>query len=249
VEQVNASRAYRVLSVEDEPDIQAIIKMCLEAHGGFEVMSCSSGPEALSVAENFAPDLFLLDVMMPGMDGPATLAELHRNPALADVPAIFLTAKVRPQDLASYFALGAKEVITKPFDPTILPGRLLAILEGVGEVSMLDSHQGEAEIEDELAALKEEFISVMAERIEEIDALLVKIGEGEWDGEAAGKVRFLAHKLAGSAGCFGYEKVSETARALENAFDEWLEGRRSYNASAGAQALALFAALDNSRSA
>jgi len=248
MEQESASRAYRVLSVEDEPDIQTIIRMCLEAHGGFEIMSCGSGPEALSMAENFAPDLFLLDVMMPGMDGPATLAELHRKPALADVPAIFLTAKVRPQDLASYFALGAKEVITKPFDPTILPGRLLAILEGVGEVSMLDSHQGEAEIEDELAALKEEFISVMAERIEEIDALLVKIGEGEWDGEAAGKVRFLAHKLAGSAGCFGYGKVSETARALENAFDEWLEGRRSYNASAGAQALALFAALDNSRS-
>jgi len=247
MEQESASRAYRILSVEDEPDIQAIIKMCLEAHGGFEVMSCGSGPEALSAAEKFNPDLFLLDVMMPGMDGPATLAELQRNPVLADVPAVFLTAKVGPRDVAGYFALGAKEVIAKPFDPAVFPGRLQVILEGVNEASMLNSHQGEAEIEDELAALKEEFFSVMVERIEEIDAHLSKIGGGEWDGEIAGKVHFLAHKLAGSAGSFGYEKVSETARALEHAFDDWIEGRRSYNASAGGEALRLFAALKASR--
>ncbi len=107
----------RILFVEDEPDIQQVARMALELAGGFTVEVCSSGPEALERAPGFAPQLFLLDVMMPGMDGPTTLAELRQLPQLAATPVIFMTAKVQPAKVAQYRELGAIDVIAKPFDP------------------------------------------------------------------------------------------------------------------------------------
>jgi two-component system OmpR family response regulator len=92
----------------------------LEDIGGFTVEYCSSGQEVLDVAEKFQPDLLLLDVMMPGMDGPTTLTKLRDMPELATVPAIFMTAKIQLQEVAEYKAMGVVEVIGKPFDPMTL---------------------------------------------------------------------------------------------------------------------------------
>jgi CheY-like chemotaxis protein len=78
---------------------------------------CSSGAEAVAKAAAFAPDLVVLDVMMPGMDGPGTLAALRALPALARTPVVFMTAKVQPAEIAHFRSLGALEVIAKPFDP------------------------------------------------------------------------------------------------------------------------------------
>jgi len=119
----------RILMVEDDPDIRAVAYLSLTAVGGFTVALCASGEEALAQAEAFAPDLLLLDVMMPGMDGPATLAALRAKPALAGVPALFMTAKVQPQEVAHYRDLGAADVLPKPFDPMALPGQLRALWE------------------------------------------------------------------------------------------------------------------------
>lgn len=110
----------RILMVEDEADIREIAQLALEAVGGFQVKLCASGREALQEAPLFAPDLILLDVMMAEMDGPSTLAQLRRLPQLARTPVIFMTAKVQPHEVASYQALGALDVISKPFDPMTL---------------------------------------------------------------------------------------------------------------------------------
>lgn len=117
----------RILMVEDEPDIQEIAGMALEAVGGFEVKICSSGREALQQAPSFAPDLILLDVMMSEMDGPSTLEHLRRLPELAHTPVIFMTAKVQPHEVARYKELGALDVISKPFDPMTLSDNVRAI--------------------------------------------------------------------------------------------------------------------------
>jgi len=106
-----------ILYVEDEADIRTIAKMALEAVGGFTVHACSSGKEALAAAPNAAADLLLLDVMMPGLDGPSTLKALRDIPATASTPVIFMTAKVQPAEIAQYKGLGALDVIAKPFDP------------------------------------------------------------------------------------------------------------------------------------
>lgn len=107
----------KILYVEDEPDIQAIAQIALENVGGFELKICGSGQEAIQQAPGFEPDLILLDVMMPGMDGPTTLQELRKLDKLAKTPVMFMTAKVQPQEIEHFKSLGAIEVIAKPFDP------------------------------------------------------------------------------------------------------------------------------------
>lgn len=117
----------RILYVEDEPDIRAVAKLALEMVGGFTVKICSSGEEALRDAAAFAPDMILLDVMMPGLDGPATLQGLRALAPLATVPVAFMTAKIQPAEVAHYKSLGAMDVIAKPFDPMTLAAQVRAI--------------------------------------------------------------------------------------------------------------------------
>lgn len=114
----------RILYVEDEKDIQAVAQIALEAVGGFTLKICNDGEQALNVAEHFAPDLLLLDVMMPNLDGPATLAELRKITALASTPVIFMTAKVQSHEVEELINLGAVAVIAKPFDPMTLSNQI-----------------------------------------------------------------------------------------------------------------------------
>ena len=117
----------KILYAEDDPDIQAVARMSLEMVGGFEVCACSSGAEALDAASRFAPDLILLDVMMPGMDGIATLERLRGDPRTAFIPVVFMTAKAMPSEVARLRAMGAADVLLKPFDPMTLPITLKGI--------------------------------------------------------------------------------------------------------------------------
>ena len=119
----------RILYAEDEPDIQAVAKLALEMIGGFQVMICNNGSEALQKIPGFTPDLILLDVMMPLMDGPTTLKNLRADPATASIPVIFLTAKVQPPEVAMYQAMGALNVMAKPFDPMTLAAQVKQIWE------------------------------------------------------------------------------------------------------------------------
>jgi len=124
-----ADKLTRILYVEDEPDIQTVARLALETLGGFTVEICSSGNEALSRAPGFQPQLILLDVMMPVMDGPATLKMLRGMPQFASTPVIFMTAKVQPSEVAGYKEIGAVDVIPKPFDPMTLSNQVQVIWE------------------------------------------------------------------------------------------------------------------------
>ena len=118
----------KLLYVEDEADIREVAEFALEDEG-FDIVFCESGEQALEKAGDFKPEVILLDVMMPGMDGPTTLKELRKIPALTDTPVIFLTAKVQPDEVQGYIDLGAVDVIPKPFDPVTLSDQVHAILE------------------------------------------------------------------------------------------------------------------------
>jgi len=110
----------RILYVEDETDIQEVTEATLEVMGDFTVETCSSGQEALNKAADFAPELILLDVMMPGMDGPTTFSELRKIDVTSKTPVIFMTAKVQDHEVEHYIELGAAGVISKPYDPETL---------------------------------------------------------------------------------------------------------------------------------
>ena len=120
---------HRILLVDDDPDIRRIGQLCLVRLGGWEVELADSGQACLELAASWGPDLILLDVMMPGLDGPATLSELQRTPATATIPVIFMTARVQEHEVESYLAQGATGVVAKPFDPMLLPGQLRDIVE------------------------------------------------------------------------------------------------------------------------
>ena len=117
----------RIMHIEDDPSIQQVAKIALEAVGGFTVHTCSSGQQALTDYPAFAPQLILLDVMMPGMDGPTTLQHLQQQYDLSAIPTVFMTAKVQSNEVASYKALGAVDVVVKPFDPMTLSNQIRQI--------------------------------------------------------------------------------------------------------------------------
>lgn len=117
----------RILCAEDVPDIQYVVKLALEMLGGYEVLLCGNGTEVLDQVGGFAPSLILLDVMMPDMDGPTTLERLRGDPNTAKIPVIFLTAKAQASDIKRYQALGALDVIVKPFDPMKLAAQVQEI--------------------------------------------------------------------------------------------------------------------------
>jgi len=124
---VNARELRSILHVDDEPDIREVVQLSLALMEGWNVQSVASGREAFSVLRDAAPDLVLLDYMMPEMDGTAILAALQADPATRHIPVVFMTAKSMPGEVAKLVAAGAAAVIAKPFDPLKLGPQLLDI--------------------------------------------------------------------------------------------------------------------------
>jgi CheY-like chemotaxis protein len=112
--------SHRILIIDDEDDIREVAAMSLETVAGWEVMVANSGAQGLTRAATYKPDAILLDVMMPGMDGPTTFRELRKNPATSKIPVLFLTAKVQATDRRRFADLGIHAVLVKPFDPLTL---------------------------------------------------------------------------------------------------------------------------------
>ena len=124
----------KVLLVEDDDNIRLIAKTSLEGLTSWSVVEANSGLVALNVAGAELPDLILLDVMMPGMDGPTCFSRLKENQATANIPVIFMTAKAQTQEVEEYICLGAAGVITKPIDPMLLPEQITSILAAAEKV-------------------------------------------------------------------------------------------------------------------
>jgi CheY-like chemotaxis protein len=119
----------RILYVDDEADLREIAVMSLELDPEIQVRTAASGAEALEQAKQWQPALILLDVMMPGMDGPTTLAALRADPDTSEIPAAFITAKTHPRHVTDLKALGARAVLAKPFDPMSLAANVRTLLQ------------------------------------------------------------------------------------------------------------------------
>ncbi len=119
--------------VDDHPDLVEILRITLESKG-FNVRCAYSGKELLAVLEKEKPDLILLDIMMPQMDGLEVLTRLKENPDTASIPVIFLTAKGQPEDVIKGYERGAEYYITKPF-------KLTQVLDGINLVLGRDQGQ------------------------------------------------------------------------------------------------------------
>lgn len=194
--------ALRVLHVDDEPDIREVVEVSLGLDPNFEIRSCESGNEAIEVAAGWTPDIILLDVMMPMMDGPATLARLRDDPQTANIPVIFMTARAQTREIDHFRSLGAVGVISKPFDPMTLAPMVRSYVRPK---------------EDPIAIMRVLFV----QRVEKDAAALARLRSALKNGTAEPDmltgIRDIAHGLAGAGGIFGFPEVSDAAAALYKA--------------------------------
>ena len=118
----------KILIIDDEDDIREVAALSLETVAGWEVIVANNGAAGVERAKLDLPDAILLDVMMPGMDGPTTFRELQKSPVTASIPVILLTAKVQSADQRRFADLGVRAVLTKPFDPLLLSNQIEGVL-------------------------------------------------------------------------------------------------------------------------
>jgi two-component system OmpR family response regulator len=192
----------RILHVDDEPDIREVVEVSLGLDPGLATRSCGSGEEALVAAIDWQPDIILCDVMMPVMDGPATLMRLRENALTANIPVIFMTARAQTRELDRFRSLGALGVIPKPFDPMTLAASVRSYLQPPHD-PMDDLRAGFLlRVKKDTAALSQ-------------DRVVLKDGNrlpGTLD-----RIKRIAHGLSGAGGIYGFAEISDAAAALEDA--------------------------------
>lgn len=193
----------RILHVDDEPDIREVVELSLSLDPAFSVRSCASGGDALHAVAEWPPDLILCDVMMPGMDGPATLARLRENPQTAHVPVVFMTARAQTRELEHFKSLGATGVIAKPFDPMTLATAVRSHLRTAG-----------------LSALRAGFLERLRADAAMFGAFREDLAKPDVAFSALDQIKAFGHALCGAAGIFGFQDISRDARALERAIVE-----------------------------
>jgi CheY-like chemotaxis protein/HPt (histidine-containing phosphotransfer) domain-containing protein len=192
----------RILHVDDEPDIREVVEISLGLDPGLMTRSCGSGEEALVAAVDWQPDIILCDVMMPVMDGPATLMRLRQNALTANIPVIFMTARAQTRELDRFRSLGALGVIPKPFDPMTLAASVRSYVQ--------PAH-------DPMDDLRAGFLLRVKKDAAELsqDRLALKGGDrlpGTLD-----RIKRVAHGLSGAGGIYGFAEISDAAAALEDA--------------------------------
>jgi CheY-like chemotaxis protein len=197
----------RILVIEDDADIRTITALALTSLGGFAVDACASAEEGIERAAAAPPDLILLDVMMPGMDGFDTIGALRATRRTASVPVVFLTARVQPSDVARYERLGCLAVIPKPFEPTALVERIRGLW---------DRHAGATSpARRRLRALRRSYGNDLPARVQAIQAGAAALGGERWDPQQLRDLYHLVHKMAGSAAVYGFDEVGQAAGQLE----------------------------------
>jgi two-component system OmpR family response regulator len=188
----------RVLHVDDDSDIREVVDIALGLDPTLSLQGCSSGGEALTTAADWHPDVILLDVMMPGMDGPTTLGHLREIPETADIPVVFMTARAQSRELDHFLSLGAAGVITKPFDPMTLAAAVREHSRAARFASRREAFVRRARKDAGMLAAYGKSLSRSDNPTGDLDA-----------------IKSLAHRLAGVAGIYGFAEISRAASGLE----------------------------------
>lgn len=217
-----------VLYVDDDPDICAVVRATLRMRGDLNVHLASSGEQAIALATEQRPDLILMDVMMPVLDGTSTFKRMQERAETAEIPVIFLTAKVLPVEVAQFLKLGAIGVIGKPFDPMRLCGDLLALWNGSrgaradppGVVAGLEGSSPQD------VSLTESFLARARNDVVLLRGILETIRAG--DLSRLQELERVAHSLHGAAAMFGFPKVSAFGASIESLAERVIARRSSF---------------------
>jgi CheY-like chemotaxis protein len=202
-----------VLFVDDDPDICSVVRATLRLVPGLNVQTADSGERAIDLAFEFRPDLVLMDVMMPGLDGPSTFKRLREITLLKNIPVIFITAKVLPAEIAQFLQLGAIGVIVKPFDPLKLYGDLCMLWSnrsGTGQSSI--SCGGPSNAQAEMDSLTISFLQRAWADVINLAKLIERAKDG--DRSAFKEIERVSHSLHGAGAIFGFPRISEVGGTI-----------------------------------
>jgi two-component system cell cycle response regulator len=203
-----------LLYADDEPDIRLIAQTALNLAPGLTVHTADSGEQVLELARELRPDLMLLDVMMPGLDGPDTLKRLRADPAIARIPVIFVTAKATPENAARLRALGASAVIAKPFDPMQLSAQVLSLWQSIAPPLHRMTGDGEqARLREQVAQRAGTFLERTGVQAMTLRQLSDSLQAG--DSSCLASMHEIAHKIHGSGATFNFPAVSACAGEIE----------------------------------
>jgi two-component system OmpR family response regulator len=220
---MSARKIQSVLYVEDDPDICEVVRAALCLIAGVEVHTAGSGEQAIDLAYELRPDLVLMDVMMPGIDGPATLERMREHALLADIPVVFLTAKVLPAEVAHLLDLGAIGVISKPFDPLKLCDELFALLNKADAARGLDAAPAAlSQVREQVSSATDSFIRRTSDDIVRLRAIIERAGhEGR---SVLVEAQRIAHSIHGAGAMFGFAKLSAAGGAIERLVESAIAG-------------------------
>jgi CheY-like chemotaxis protein len=193
---------FRILHIDDEPDIREVVEISLGLDQGLVTRSCGSGEEALVAAIDWQPHIILCDVMMPVMDGPATLMRLRQNALTAGIPVIFMTARAQTRELDGFRSLGALGVIPKPFDPMTLAASVRSYLQ--------PAH-------DPLDDLRAGFLQRVRKDATTLCEDRLALKDGNRPRGTLDRIKHIAHGLSGAGGIYGFAEISDAGAALEDA--------------------------------
>jgi len=203
-----------VLYVDDDPDICVVVRAALCLIAGLDVYTAQSGAAAIDLAYDRRPDLIVLDVMMPGLDGPATYRRLRQSPLVADTPVIFMTAKVLPAEVSNLLVLGSIGVVEKPFDPVTLGGKLISLWnESRIEPEPAKRLGGAYEVQAIVDSLTREFLERISKDALRLANLAISVQRGEWS--LLSEMERLAHSIHGAGALFGFPAISESSGIVE----------------------------------
>lgn len=206
-------KCQSILCVDDDPDICEVVQATLCLVAGLDVRTAGSGQQAIDLAYELRPDLILMDVMMPGLDGPATLKRMRNSALISEIPVIFLTAKVMAAEIAHFIHLGAIGVIRKPFDPIKLGDELLALWEG-RECAREAIGAPQPQVQDQIESLTEGFLERTRGDSGRLTEMSARVCAG--DRSIVKEVERIAHSIHGSAAMFGFPRLSAAGGAIED---------------------------------
>jgi CheY-like chemotaxis protein len=236
-----------VLYVDDDPDICVVVHAALCLISGLEVHIAGSGLQAIAMVQELRPGIVLMDVMMPGLDGPSTLLRMHAIPSLAHIPVIFLTAKVLPSEIIRYREAGAIGVIGKPFDPLTLGDELFRLWNladpavgnhGAPTTAPLETQGREREeVQAQISGLADRFIERTRADVLRLTDAIARARGGKR--KTLGEVQRVAHSIHGAGTMMGFPAISAWGAAIERLSSKMLVG------SAGIEAARELVALQN----
>jgi len=202
-----------VLCVDDDPDMREVVRTTLNLIGGLSVHTAASGVQAIDRAHELRPDLILMDVMMPGLDGPSTVDRMRTSPLLANIPVIFLTAKVMPAKIAQLLGSGAIGVICKPFDPLALCDELLLLWRNANARATPRAEAGQMRVAAQVSSLADAFLQRAKQEVTRLREMLEQAARGEQSDFK--EIERLAHSIHGAGAMFGFPEVSASGGAIE----------------------------------